>query len=66
MSYVVPLIAPYFEELRFVNWFLVEGFGFAATDWPDPDRLVVQTIELDAAERFANVQLASILERLDG
>lgn len=66
MSYVVPLIAPYFEELRFANWFLVEGFGFAATDWPEPDRLVVQTIELEAAERFASADLASFLERLDG
>ncbi|MEZ5243750.1 MAG: hypothetical protein R2707_01535 [Acidimicrobiales bacterium] len=66
MSYVIPLLAPYFEDLRFVNWLMIEGFGYLARDWPDPDRIIVQTIEHEAASRMANTDLASYLERLPG
>lgn len=66
MAHLLPDIEPYFEELVFINWFHVElgvrDFG----GQPDPDRLIVQSIERYAISRFDDRILDDLAARLPG
>jgi acetyltransferase AlgX (SGNH hydrolase-like protein) len=64
MAFVVPLIDSYFEELYFVNWLTIELGADDLGALPDPDRVLVETIESAARTRLADPVLPAILERL--
>jgi hypothetical protein len=66
LAHLLPEIESYFEELVFINWFLVEVDAVDVDDLPDPDRLIVQTVERDAVVRVADPVLDELAARLPG
>lgn len=64
LAYVIPLIAPYFEHLRFENWPLSERRGEPFADATEPGRIFIQSIEPSASQRLADPDVAEMIARL--
>ncbi len=64
LAHLLPEIESYFEELVFINWFLVEHGDPPTVPELDPDRLIVQSVERAVIDRFDHPFLGELAARL--